>query len=352
MQDSVLEELVSIPGVSGNEYLIDYFLEGKLREFGVRDYKQDRMGNLILRVPSTRAAEPPNTITSAPICLFAAHKDTIGFMVRAILPDGMLEVIGVGIRTLKKNTETPVVVYSTNYQYSGTVFCPKKKKEKRILVNLGCTSEAEVHERGIKIGDPVAYVPQYQRDENSVKTAYLDDRLGCFILLELLERVLQEPNSYQGIDLYFVFTAKEELGSLGAATLAASVRPDVAFVIDVTWEEGPIKLGAGPVLTLLDGGTILSVVERDYITEVARENDIPLQFEVLNAGSSDAAKIQLHGEGVKTVCILPPTRYPHTAMEVGNMNDVHNTTRLLWLISQNLPAFLELRPAPGYANKT
>jgi endoglucanase len=57
----------------------------------------------------------------------------------------------------------------------------------------------------------------------------LDNRAGCFVLLEVLKKI--KNSKY---DLYFVFSVQEELGLRGAKTITYSIEPDIGLSVDVT----------------------------------------------------------------------------------------------------------------------
>ncbi|MHA1731639.1 MAG: M42 family metallopeptidase [Promethearchaeota archaeon] len=313
----------------------------KLRQIGVGKILRDRLGGIVGYIPPslTSAREEPVK------CLFTAHKDTIGFMVKELLPNGELRVIGVGKRSLERNRRQPVVLYSERVgTLPGTAQSQKKKRETTITVDVGASSDSECASMGISVGDPVAFLPEFKRGGKKgelVESAYLDNRLGCFILLEVLKEVVKEREHPGGLDLFFAFSSQEEVGSRGAATLANMVDPDVCFVVDATWEEPPVKLGSGPVITMMDAGTVLPTRDRDAVLALAEKEGIPVQLEVYNVGATDAAKIVVHGTGVKTICVLPPTRNPHKPREVAHVDDVRNAIELLTLLSRSARMFLD-----------
>lgn len=60
-----------------------------------------------------------------------------------------------------------------------------------------------------------------------------DDRIGVFIILEVLRRI-KEENLVHPNTVYFVSTAQEEVGVRGARTAAQMLNPDIGFSLDVT----------------------------------------------------------------------------------------------------------------------
>ena len=66
------------------------------------------------------------------------------------------------------------------------------------------------------------------------------------------------------------------------------------------------------------------------IISIAKKDKIPLQIEASEAPPpSDISEVQISGNGVRTVCLSVPVRYPHYPTEVINKNDVDNYIKLL-----------------------
>jgi len=65
------------------------------------------------------------------------------------------------------------------------------------------------------------------------------------------------------------------------------------------------------------------------MADTAEKAGLPYQMEVLEAGSTDAAAIQLARAGVPAGCMSIPCRYIHSPSEMVDYNDVQNGVRLL-----------------------
>ena len=63
--------------------------------------------------------------------------------------------------------------------------------------------------------------------------------------------------------------------------------------------------------------------------DIAKENKIPYQMEVLEFGGTDSGAIHLTKEGVVTGAISIPTRYVHSTVETASKNDILNSIKLL-----------------------
>lgn len=77
-------------------------------------------------------------------------------------------------------------------------------------MDIGAESREEA-EKKVSVGDAAVYMGQPVQTGTALFSPYLDDRLGCVILLKTMELAADSPN-----DLYFVFTVQEEVGLCGA----------------------------------------------------------------------------------------------------------------------------------------
>jgi endoglucanase len=153
----------------------------------------------------------------------------------------------------------------------------------------------------------------------------MDDRIGCFVLLEVIEAVKDNPH-----DLHFVFTSQEEVGLRGAKTSAYRVEPHLGLVVDVTdsadLPEGDItgssRMGKGAAVKVMDSGVIVQRALVDYLCELAAASGIPFQKDILRAGSNDTHEIQLSRSGVPAGGVSIPTRYIHSSGEMCALSDV------------------------------
>ena len=66
-----------------------------------------------------------------------------------------------------------------------------------------------------------------------------------------------------------------------------------------------------------------------HLRDLADQNGIPWQLEVLNHGGTDASLIQRLRSGVAVVTISIPARYIHTVNETVSLTDVEHTIGLL-----------------------
>ena len=142
--------------------------------------------------------------------------------------------------------------------------------------------------------------------------------------------------------LYAVATVQEEVGLRGAQTSAQKIQPDVAFALDVgiahdtPGTEGDEKLGGGPLVVVYDSSSIPNRRLRDLVIDTAAEMEIPLQFEAIERGGTDAGRIHMTGEGVPSLSMGVAARYIHSHVSIIDRRDYESTVTLLVALVQKL----------------
>jgi endoglucanase len=161
-------------------------------------------------------------------------------------------------------------------------------------------------------------------------------------MMEIMKRIDSRAT------VYGVGTVQEEVGLKGAKVSSYRLNPDYAFALDttlcgdhpgITLEEAPCKMGDGPAVILADrsgDGIITPKVMKDMIVSASKDNDIKIQLEVSDGGTTDATAIHLNREGIVTGVVSVPTRYLHTPVSVASCEDIENTIELMVAILNNM----------------
>lgn len=192
---AILEELINIPSVSGCcEEALDV-LEKRAGELGF-SLTSDRRGNRYLEIKGKNDNEKH---------MLAAHIDTIGMMVRQILPDGSLRFARVGgpnphtlegdyvlVHTADGRT-VPGIVYcdvSSVHAFPNAIGAPRDENNMRVLLNEDVRSAADTKALGISNGDRISIEPRYKRFENGyIMSRYLDNKASVAILMTAAKAV-------------------------------------------------------------------------------------------------------------------------------------------------------------------
>ena len=326
-----LKEVVGAFGVAGFEDEIRALVKREMQKHA-DNVIVDTLGNVIaVKRGGTRKV------------ILAAHMDQIGFMVKSITDDGYLIIAPIGgIHT--SVLRSSVVRIHTAHGFARGVIGEKpphlgkeqKKVEfKDLRVDIGAASREDA-EKLVSVGDVGAFEPQYFELNGRIVANSLDDRVGVYILLKLLEEFHSDAT------LYFVATVQEEVGLKGARTSSFGIAPDIGIAVDVTHatmphvnkDEVPIELGKGPAISV---GAVSNPKLYRHIISVAESNNIPYQIEANPAYSgTDADIIQLARDGVATGVVSIPERYMHSGVEMIDARDVDNTISLLKAVLESI----------------
>jgi putative aminopeptidase FrvX len=320
----VLSKLTQAFGVSGYEKEIRQMIKEMVKEYG-DEITVDALGNLI--VFKKGMGEYKKKIMAS------AHMDEIGFQVVKIDDKGLIKVRGLGgipvtatimNRVMFRNGTVGIVSNSAKIE-------DVKNDIKKLYVDIGAQSKEEAL-KFVKIGDVASYVGEYvELKDNNVTGKAMDDRIGCYIMIEALKKI---ENPYN--DLYFVFSVQEEVGLRGATVAAERINPDLGIAIDVTvandFPEAPIvstALGEGTAIKVSDGSVICNEYLVEEMVKCCEENSIKYQLDVIDGGGTDAGAINRSNFGVRATGISVATRYVHGPNCFVNMKDTQASIDLL-----------------------
>lgn len=321
-----LQALNACHGPAGDESQV----AAKLQELAapyVDECTVDTLGNLICHKKG-----------SGPKVMFAAHMDSIGFIVTHIEKEGFLRVGRLGGISPKEAAYTPVR-FKNGVR---GVFVPEEKadfgklKLDECFLDIGAESD-EAAKKLVQVGDTCIYDGPVRVQGNRVTAPYLDDRIACAVLLCALEQ-MEKP----ACDLYMVFTVQEEVGLRGARTAAWWAVPDVGIAVDVTdvddtpgsEKSGTTRLGKGAAVKVMDSSVICHPEVVARLEELAKGEGIPVQRDILRAGGTDAGAIHTARFGVKTGGISIPCRYVHTPAETADLEDIRACVALTVAFAQ------------------
>lgn len=337
----MLETLCNSFGVSGFENEVSDIIYKKAQKLCDK-IEKDSIGNIICYKKGFENYHNKIMLT--------AHMDEVGFIVSGVTEEGYLRfktVGGIDDRILQsqkliigKNKINGIIgakpAHLIKKDDNGVV------KSDDLYIDIGAKN-AQDAKKYVNLGDYAVFNSIYREfGNNKIKAKALDDRIGCYVLLRLME--LQYPN-----DIYFCFTVQEEVGCRGAKIAAYTVNPDYAIVIEgTTCSDVPgtdetgfsTHMGKGPAISILDGGSYSSKEMIKTMYETAKYNKIKVQFKQTTMGGNDAAVINVTQNGVKTGVLSVPCRYIHSPSSVADKNDIENCFNLLKIIlskEENMP---------------
>jgi endoglucanase len=332
---NVLKKYTEIPGPSGHESRVMQELTKDL-ESHVEDVEISNVGNLVAHYGGE----------GRKVVVFG-HADEIAYYVLSITKNGFLHIskgrankltypytlVGQKALVLGDKEDVRGAFIST----TGHVLQPNERQEPLepwdVLVDIGASSKEEVEEMGIHVGCPIIWNPTTESLGKKVFGKAMDDRYVFPIMIELAKKLQGEELS---CDLYFAATVQEEVGLRGAQSLARRGF-DISLALDIgiagdypTLAEGrmPIKLGKGPVITHRDASIIYNSDVNKELIATAEKNDIPYQHGIFEHYGSDS--VSMIAGGAKPVLLCAPCRYSHSPIEMVHLDDLENTTNLLY----------------------
>jgi len=342
----LLKELTEANGAPGYEASVRVVVRKYMQNLG--DLSQDKIGSVICK----KVGSAPS-----PKVMLAGHMDEIGFMVKQITPEGFIKFIPLGGWFDQVLLGQRVVIQTSKGEVVGVIgakpphLLSQDERSKVVLkkdmyIDIGATSQQDVEESGVKLGDPVLpradFVPMASGKTYLSKA--FDDRVGTALVISTLQALqkISHPNT-----VYGTATVMEEVGLRGATTSVRAVDPDVAIVLEsdiagdvpgIKPDESLIKLGKGPTVVIYESRTIPNLKLRELILDTARSENITVQISYVEAGGTDAGAIHLHGIGVPSAIMAVAARHIHSHSSIIHREDYDLAVKLLTAVIQRLDA--------------
>lgn len=319
-----IKSLCALDGASGNETQVANYLKQIFKQKGY-PYTQDALGNLFVHKSGTGSQK-----SALMVC---AHMDEVALMITQIDKDGTLcfDCVG-GIdnkilpgKLVRVNGHVGTIgVVPTHLLVGDAKNNAVKVSDMRI--DLGAFSDTQASQLA-RVGDMAYFTtPPTDFGDGLLLCKAADDRVGCAILLKLLDQTFDR-------DLDLVFTTQEEVGCRGAAVASFFLAPEQCVVIECTTaadnlglpsDKWVCTLGGGAVVGYMDRGT---VYDRQMVTtalQVAAKQNIAIQLKRGVFGGNDASAVHKSGAGVKTLAISVPCRNLHGPCLVLSKADIQS----------------------------
>ena len=269
----LLEQLCLCNGISGDEGNVRNLIINEIKDCA-DDIKTDNLGNLIVFKKGKKSAKSK--------LMVSAHMDEVGLMV----------------------------------------------------TDIGAESREDAL-KYVNYGDGINFEGDFTINGKTVVTKALDDRFGCYVLINLIK---SEPE----YDMYFTFVVQEEVGLRGARPAAFTVNPDFALVIESTTAADVAEVDASHQVCNLSKGATVTVMDRATVYdkemisaafELAEKNNIAVQYKRAVAGGNDSGAIHQSRGGVRTLAVSLPSRYIHAPSTAANLDDCESVLKLAKVLS-------------------
>ena len=333
-----LKTLCALPGVSSHEDRVRDHIRRRVEPYA-DSVRTDALGNLIVFKRGKKAVGSR--------LMLCAHMDEVGLMVKSVTDEGCLRFgcvggidrrVLLGKRVMVGEKAVPGVIGLKAIHLTTAEERKKVPKLTELYIDIGA-KDKEAALAQVELGDMCTFDSDVTEfGDGMLKAKAIDDRVGCAVMVKLLEEDLP-------MDCTFAFTAMEEVGTRGAFGAAFSVTPEVALVLEGTTAADTPALepdrqvcwpGRGPVLAWMDGGSIYDRELFELLRALAVENGVPWQIKHYLSGGTDAKAVQRTKAGVRVAGISAAVRYLHAPSSVCNISDTKQMLALARLFIQAL----------------
>ena len=348
MDIKLIEALSNASGVPGFEDEVVSVIQNYVGDKLIVEV--DTMNNMILKRYKDENKE------NLPILMLDAHSDEIGFMVHAILNNGLIKFLPLGGWNAQNVAAQKVYILNEEGAYIEGVIASKPPHFSNgpeqliplsdLRIDVGASSATEVKELfKIEVGAPIVPVAQfsYVHQTEMIRGKAFDNRLGCSAVIETM---LAFAELDLNIRLVGAISSQEEVGMRGAGINANKIKPDYAIVFEGTPADDTFK-SSDEAQGVLKKGTQIRHFDRSMIAnpkftkmaiDLANANDIKAQRAVREGGATNAGAIHLSNLGVPCLVLGTPVRYAHTHHGYSSIQDHEATIALAGKVILELSA--------------
>lgn len=333
-----LRALLTAPGPSGYEGEAAAAFR-RIGEGIGAEVASDVMGSSMARVRGTG---------DGPTVAVIGHVDEIGLIVTHVEDGGFLRFDQLGgwdpvvlpgqrVDVLGRDGIVPGVIARKPVHLLKGDDRKQAPELRQLHIDIGVDDGDEARER-VRIGDAAVLAGDpLELPHGRFAARALDNRLGCWVALEVARLVAEAGDARA--DVVAVGAVQEELlpRLSGATAVAYDLRPDVAIVVDVTWETGQpgVELGETSKQEFGGGGVVtrgaqLHPAVTDGLIAAGDAEGIPYAVAASGRGTfTDADAVYLVRAGLPTGLVSIPTRHLHSPVEMAQLSDVEATAALI-----------------------
>ena len=304
---ATLESLLAVPSPTGYTDQVVRHCSERLDQLGV-DYELTRRG-AIRAVVRGKARQPARSLIS--------HVDTLGAQVRALKPNGRLDLVPIGHWSSRFAEGARVTLFTRTGAYRGTILPlkasghtfnteideqPTSWRHVELRVDLEAHDEKHLAEHGIAIGDFVAVDPQPEFTNNGfINSRHLDDKAGVATMFAAL-KALKDGASALPVDCYFLFSIAEEVGQ-GASSV---LHGDIASMVTIdngTTAPGQNSAETGVTIAMADSTGPFDYHLTNKLIDLCSSSGIPFQRDIFRYYRCDSASAVEAGNDVRTALL-------------------------------------------------
>lgn len=318
----IYEKLCNLGGVSGHEKDIRSFMLEEIKKH-TDEIICDNLGSVFGVLKG-----------KGPKVMISGHMDEVGAMVVDITNNGFLKMIAIGGINPDVMVSQNLLVHTKDGKLIPGVcgaipphIGGAQTTFDDLQVDVGASSKEEVLSWGINIGCQITFRNNYyvMNDGYKVVSKAFDDRIGCGVALEVLEKAkkMEHPNT-----LYIGGTVQEEVGLRGAQTASNMISPDLFITVDVSpvgdflGKTNMGKLNGGFLIRYYDPRCIMNPNVIKYFEDIASKYKINYQYFKSNGGTDAAIAQYAIPKGSFATTVGMPGRYIHSTATIIDTRDL------------------------------
>lgn len=303
----VLLRLLSIHSPTGYTDPIVRELCTELDALGL-SYELTRRGAVRATLPG-RAYSPDRALVG--------HVDTLGALVKALKPNGRLELVPVGTWSARFAEGARVSVYTDKTVYRGTILPlmasghtyndkidtqPSIWENVELRLDEDAARADDLHDLGVNVGDFVGVDAQAELLPNGyLNSRHLDDKAGVAAILTaakfLLDNKIELP-----VECHLLFTISEEVGSGASAVLHGDVA-EMVSIDNGTVAPGQNSSEKGATIAMADSTGPFDYHLTHHLLNLCRKGKIAHQRDVFRYYRCDSASALEAGNDIRTALV-------------------------------------------------
>lgn len=328
----VLVRLLHTPSPSGHTDKAIQLIEEEASKLGFES-KRSRKGGLLITVEG-RDSQSQRLITG--------HVDTLGAMVKEVLPSGRLRLTQVGgyawntiegeYCTVHTQDGVPItgtiILHNTSIHVSREVGSTERKADNiEVVLDARVSCAEDVHKLGVSVGDFVSFDPRVElTDTGFIKSRHLDDKASVAILMGVL-KTIKEQRLELPHTVNVLISNNEEIGYGGNSNVPSSVAEYLAVDMGAigdgqTTDEYCVSICAK------DSSGPYHLGLRRHLVHLAKQQNLKFAVDIYPFYGSDASAAMRAGYDVMHGLIGPGVANSH-AYERMHTEAIENTYHLL-----------------------
>ena len=305
--EETLLQLLAIPSPVGLTDAAVRYTAGRLEALGI-PYEITRRGAIRATLRG-QASQPARAVV--------AHLDTLGAMVRALKPNGRLEIVPIGHWSARFAEGGRLTVFTDHGQVRVTCLLLKNSghafgdevdaqpvgwEQVEVRVDLPATCREDLLAAGLEVGDWIAFDPQPEIQPGGyINARYLDDKAAVAALLTACKAV-RDHRLVLPVDVHPLLTITEEIGSGASAALHGEIAEMVSLDISIA-AEGQNTSEHAATICMQDMSGPFDYHLTHKLIALAHAHGIPHRRDIFRYYRSDSAAAVEAGNDIRTALI-------------------------------------------------